>query len=187
MSDQMNFADLDALILSSLDELRLYLASHDWRGRENELVNLFAFGHLLPRACPPNGMLDPTQFAIEVALPQLPDWGKSPKRDVRKDLIIWREPRITNWTKRENKESAALAVIEWKSLNNIGIKERVAAKKREHEGDIDWLRRTTARSASLSGYAIFADLTSSPPTLACTVVRSGEVAKPATAGRGATR
>ena len=65
----MDSAILDELILGALEDLSRYLGSHEWRGRENELVNLFVFGRLLPRACPPNGTLDPTQLAIEVALP----------------------------------------------------------------------------------------------------------------------
>jgi hypothetical protein len=85
----MTIDKLDKLIRTALTEFAADLSSRKWHGRENELVNLFTFGHLLRLGCPPRGNLDPTQIGIEVAVPQLPYWGKNPKRDVRKDLVIW--------------------------------------------------------------------------------------------------
>ena len=65
-----------------LQELERYLADTGWRGRENELVNLFAMGNLLPRLCPP---MDPTQIAVEVAIRQVDvsrDGVPRPKRSL---------------------------------------------------------------------------------------------------------
>jgi hypothetical protein len=166
---------LDQLILGAIDDLSRYLATHEWRGRENELINLFVFGHLLPAACPPNGSVDPTQIGIEVAVPQLADWGENPKTNVRKDLVIRRSPRATSWTRHEGALSPVLAILEWKSLNNVGVPESAPQKRREHQSDIGWLTRMTAQAAGVSGYAVFADLTSNPPVISCTVVRSGLV------------
>lgn len=43
-----------------------------------------------------------------------------------------------------------LAVIEWKSFNSIGVRERVAAKRSEAEQDVKWLIAATAISPGQS-------------------------------------
>ena len=142
----MNHNELDRLLVDALRE----------------------FGHLVPLACTPRGPLDPTQVAIEVAVPQDPGWSARPKKNVRKDLVIWSEPASTNWV-----GGSPLAVLEWKSLNNVGVVERVRAKREQHELDIKWLCGATERLPGLSGYAVFVDLVGALPTVECTAIRGG--------------
>ena len=166
-------AALDEAVFDSLDACARFLSQGGWRGRENELVNLFVFGYLLPRLCPPAGNLDPTQIGIEVAVPQLAESGKRRKSDVRKDLVLWRRARTTNWTPLEPGVSRVLAVMEWKSLNNIGIRESAPRKRREHEHDVQWLQASTRLDEEMTGFAVIADLRSESFSLSCTVIRSG--------------
>jgi len=165
----MHSATLDDIILSALRDLTDFLGAHRWRGRENELVSLFAFGFLLRHACPP---LEPTQIGIEVAVPQVPGWSPRHKADVRKDLVLWRYPEMTNWNETPGTPDPILAVLEWKSLNNIGIQERPAQKRGEHQSDVDWLLRSTRAKSRMSGYAVMVD-TSAPITVTCRIVRGG--------------
>lgn len=160
--------DLDVSIGDALQELERYIRDSGWRGRENELVNLFAMGYLLPRLCPP---MDPTQIAIEVAVPQV-DVGDRVKAMVRKDLVVWEQPRTTAWTGENGGQ--AIAVLEWKCVHNVGSSATgLSARRREHEGDIAWLTRFTQRYPSTSGYAVFADLANHHPKIHYTVVRDG--------------
>jgi hypothetical protein len=68
-----------------------------------------------------------------------------------------------------------LAVIEWKSFNSIGVRERVAAKRSEAEQDVKWLIAATAISPSMRGYAVMVDLRSATVKLSCRLVRAGSV------------
>lgn len=168
--------DLDLLIRTSLSDFANDLHEHEWHGRENELVNLFVFGHLLRLGCPPKGRLDPTQIGIEVAVPQLLVRKPGAKKAVRKDLVIWRLPRTTFWSKSpDGDECPMLAVMEWKSLNNVGAKEN---KHRKQEiftkHDIDWLQCSTRQHPGMIGYAVFVDLASPRRMIKCHRVFDGE-------------
>lgn len=164
---------LDALILRSLGALAMDLRGAPWFGRENELVNHFVFGHLVKLAASLPGVLSLDQIGIEVAVPRLPDWGDRPKKDVRKDLVIWPAPRSTCWAGPCQHGAAPLAVMEWKTLNNVGVPERVAAKRAEHLRDIEWLTRMSRRSADCWGYAVFVDLRTAEKSIECRRVRDG--------------
>ena len=175
---RMHPSVLDETILEALSACAAFLEAGEWRGRENELVNLFALGFLMPRICPPGGNLDPTQIGIEVAVPQVAEPGKRRTADVRKDLVLWRAPRTTNWTPSVPSESRVLAVMEWKSLNNTGIAERTPAKHRTHESDIRWLQAATSLDTAMNGYAVLADLRAKSFVVRCTIVRAGQVVLP---------
>lgn len=66
---------LDALIVRSLAECAQDLRRAPWFGRENELVNLFVFSHLLRLALLTPAVLEPGQIGI----------------------VIWPAPRTTCW------------------------------------------------------------------------------------------
>lgn len=96
-------AELDVTITQALTSLARELSGVGWSGRrEREVVSLFCFGHLL-RQCKPGGVLyDPTQVAIEVAVPQIPGQrnltGSSrSKAQVCKDIVIWPRPGMVTW------------------------------------------------------------------------------------------
>jgi len=163
---------LDEIVLLALREMTTFLRRGTWRGRENELVSLYAFGFLLPRACAPAGPLRSTQIGIEVAVPQVTNWSPKQKADVRKDLVIWRYPDMTHWNRSEETPNPVLAIMEWKSLNNVGVKESPAQKRRDHEKDVDWLSRATSAESGLTGYAIFVDLQRAA-TVSCRIIRGG--------------
>ncbi|MHB8839529.1 MAG: hypothetical protein ACYC7F_11325 [Gemmatimonadaceae bacterium] len=94
---------------------------------------------------------------------------------MRKDLVLWREPDTNNWTPEGGNGARALAVMEWKSLNNVGVTESHPKKRRQHQGDIEWLCRMTARSPMVTGYAVLVDLVSKPTIVTHVVVRNGRV------------
>jgi len=170
-------APLDALIARSLADCAEDLRRSPWFGRENELVNLFVFGHLLRLASVNPSVLQPGQIGIEVAVPQLPDWGTRPKKDVRKDLVIWPAPRTTCWAGPRIHGAPPLAVMEWKTINSVGVPENVLAKRREHASDIDWLTRMTRRWPGVLGYAVFVDLRESSFTMECQLIREGRTVR----------
>jgi len=168
----MTREELDQLIRAVLVAFAEDLGSHEWFGRENELINLFVFGHLLKLGYPPRGVMDPAQIGIEVAVPQLSDWSERSRQDVRKDVVIWSTPGVTCWSGPRQHAEPPLAILEWKSLNNVGVKERPVQKRREYERDVDWLVRTTPRFDGMIGYAIFGDLASPAITIDCQMVRN---------------
>ena len=66
----MRHFDLDKLIRRAFDSLVSDLNGRPWRGRERELVSLFAFQHLLRIGAASKPALKPGQIGIEVAVPQ---------------------------------------------------------------------------------------------------------------------
>lgn len=166
---------LDTIVLDALQACGEFVAASEWRGRENELVNLYALGYLMPRLCVAGGPFVPTHLGIEVAVPQLPGRSNRKDPDVRKDLVIWRSPSITTWMSPNATPSAVLAVMEWKLINNIGRPERPTQKRREHESDVAWLLASSERLVGLTGYAVFVDLQARPAPFELTIVRAGAV------------
>ncbi len=84
--------------------------------RENELVSLFAFGPLAECAVAGAALFSQRQIAIECAVPQRVNTAKSgrAKSDVRKDLLIWRQPGQTAWDAAGTLANDPMAIIEWK-------------------------------------------------------------------------
>lgn len=129
-----------AVIEPALHEMDAFLRSSDWRGRENEAVNLFAHRFLAARVSETGPLRSLRQVGIEVAVPQVVG-GK--KRYVRKDLVIWPEEDMTAWAG----EGIPAVVIEWKR----GGPERCAA-------DVAWLRAFCCRYPGVIGYSACAML-----------------------------
>jgi hypothetical protein len=178
----MRFDELDEIVLAALRDVQVFLRQSAWRGRENELVSLFAFGHLLRLGCRPKGPLEPTQIAIEVAVPQVSGWSSRQKAVVRKDLVVWRAPAMTAWTEAPIAQDPVLAVLEWTALNNVNGESLRTKKLRKYDLDVRWLSQATASRPSMSGYAILVDLVA-PVTITCRLVRGGaEITPPQTIG-----
>jgi hypothetical protein len=162
-------SELDSIAIRSLTSLASELSDGRWNGRrEREVVSLFSFGHLL-RQCIPGGVLyDPTQIAIEVAVPQVLGQrklaGKSrAKAQVCKDIIIWPRPRMVTWDSQGKPTIAPLSIIEWKH-NEVEV----------CGYDLDWLCEFSERRAEFVGYAVCTNLPSHQFTLSCTRVFGGQ-------------
>jgi hypothetical protein len=134
------------------------LTAHDCYVREHEVVNLFAFGHLVPLFI--REQLQLTQIGIEYPVRQAQikvAWKPCP----RKDLVIWQEAHSTAWN-----GGKPLAVIEWKHISKLT--KRVQAVRREHKSDIDWLMKN--RDAMGVGFAIMVERSASTVKLTCVKV-----------------
>jgi hypothetical protein len=145
------------------------LHKRPWAGRrEREIVSLFCFGHLLPHCRTSTVLADPTQIAIEVAVPQVIGQrlftGKDSQKDqVCKDIVIWRTPRATCWDVEGTPTVHPLSVLEWKH-NARG----------PSTYDLRWLLAYSSTVREFVGYAV---CTKWPPdgfTLLCARVHMGE-------------
>jgi len=152
---------LEDIVRISLNELAEYLSESTWRGRERELVSLYAFGFLQKHCKPKSVLRDPTQIGIEVAVPQLPKPGA--KSQVCKDLVIWKKPGMTCWDRRGKPTRHPLAILEWKVNLKKGI-----------EADIDWLSAYSEERPKFAGFSVFC-VPRKPVLLDVALVRLGEV------------
>lgn len=131
------------IIDDSLSELSLFVINNRWRGRENEVVNLFAH-RFLWKHLGDNPFIDPSQIGIEVAVKQIPRPGC--KKLVRKDLVLWNKPLETVWG-TEKGFNAPAVIMEWKidRIGNCGA-------------DIKWLQAFTSLNPNVLGYSVCAFL-----------------------------
>src|SRR6266849_998013 len=94
----MQTSDLDSIVEQSLRSFYEDISSSELCGRENEMVNLYALGHLAKHVRPGTILSELTQIGIEVTVRQLPRLHHELKwMTVRKDLVIWPAPRMTLW------------------------------------------------------------------------------------------
>ena len=148
---------LNQIIVRSLTGFLDYIHRKSWNGRENEAVSLYAFGFLQRERRKGSPLNDPTQIAIEVGAADTP---KSPKSQVRKDLVIWREAGANRWFP-ETPRSEPLAIMEWK-VRRPGIPRRTTTTS-----DIEWLSTHCPGGGGPVGYSILLDLSKDPATLTC--------------------
>ena len=157
------------------------------------MVNLYAFGYLAKHVRPGTILSELTQLGIEVTVRQLPPQTLStfqknkgkPKDDVRKDLVIWRTPRMTLWNASRRCKGTEilqecdepLAVMEWK-LNHFLNGAAHPKNRRDYKGkDIRWLRETSGRigtATDFTGYAVLVEHTRQPKELCCVRVHQGQ-------------
>ena len=78
-------ASIDAIVRESLTEFFGFICSRSWRGREREAISLYVTGYLIRRRARGSPLHDPTQIAIEGAVPQI---GETGKKQVCKDLVF---------------------------------------------------------------------------------------------------
>jgi len=146
----MELTALDGLIRSTISEFTAAIFDSGWRGREREAVSLYAAGFLQPRCLPGALLRDPTQVAIEVAVPGV--LSLNPKGRVNKDLVIWPEPRMTLWDKNWAAVNEPLAVLEWKVFRLATRPPRVS------DHDVEWLTAFSGSRDRFVGYAVTIDL-----------------------------
>lgn len=163
-------SDIDALIRLSLSSLVNDISAADWTGcREREVVSLFCFGHLLRHCRPGTFLHDPTQIAIEVAVPQIAEQagltGKpTSKGQVCKDVVVWPRPRMTCWDAAGSPTVRPASVIEWKhDEGNVS------------DYDMKWLMAFSAVARDFVGYAVATSRSRAGAfQLACTRVYEGK-------------
>ena len=130
---------VDALVSEALTSLYTDLQGRrDCYKREQELVSVFAFGHLAPLLLREG--IDPGQLCVEGRVPQANRKRgavSSPtRRDLddhaHRDLVLFRRRHCTHWC-----GNAPYAVMEWK----LSVKARTLAKaKKDYKIDLDWLQ-----------------------------------------------
>lgn len=128
--------------------------------REREAVSMFAFGSLLDQVDPTGSLMNSSQTAIEVPVPQVAvgnERFEGKKRQVCKDLVIWPEPRMTCWDDDGDPTVAPTAILEWK----FGV-------NRVSEYDVDWLEAFTTEYSDCTGYAVAANPPGGGFALSCT-------------------
>lgn len=111
-----------------------------WYGKERELINRFVFNHLINMVENGTDFYSPAQIAIEGRVKQNLHPGGNQKKEVCKDLVIWRQPNQTIWTGEED----PLIIIEWK-FNKDG---------QLYEKDIEWLKDYTRSNMTTKGVAV---------------------------------
>jgi len=127
-------------IYAALKEMELYLRKSDWRGKENDCVNLFAHRFLAKRVRP----ID--RIGIEVAVPQL--GGKGRKQAVRKDLLIWKQGGATTWGADWKAKAVPQAILEWKVKRGPGAKPTISNRDRA------WLKAFKSNHRGFTGVCV---------------------------------
>ena len=143
--------ELDRIIQHSLRDFVDEITRGSWSGRrEREAISLYVLGHLQHEAKRGRILYDPLQVAIEVPVRQIAaekqtaiSRRKGAKREVAKDLLIWRRPKMTTWTCDGRSHHIPLAILEWK----FG---RVSA----FEDDVRWLEEYSTEHPGCTGYAV---------------------------------
>ena len=143
--------NLDRLIGRTLVQFENWLISSDWRGRENECVNLFTHGFLFKEIGIGKPVEDFTQVGIEVSVPQ--PKGIGTKAAARKDLVIWNEARETAFNADWIPVRFPFSIIEWKARR----KPKRSSLLDSH--DIRWLAQMSRQNQGFIGYAVTVDFT----------------------------
>jgi hypothetical protein len=137
------------------------LASMPYYVRERSVVNLFVFGHLVPKFQEKG--LDIRQICIEEGMQKHQDSEKA-RHGRYADIVVWPHQMATLW-----RSCKPLAVIEWK---NISCREKdgenPSGLRADHKKDIEFLERN-ADLISI-GYAVLSDQRSMRVELECTRV-----------------
>lgn len=136
MSASLDGMRTRAEIEKTLKEFSAFICDSEWRGKENDCVNLFAHRFLAKRIRP----ID--RIGIEVAVPQL--GGRGRKQAVRKDLVIWKRSGHTTWGTDWKAKVVPQAILEWKVRRGPGAKPIISSRdrawlkafKRKHKGFI---------------------------------------------------
>jgi hypothetical protein len=131
---------LSAIINAALKEMELQLRKSDWRGKENDCVNLFAHRFLAKRVRPTD------RIGIEVAVPQLS--GRVRKQAVRKDLVIWKHSGETTWGADWKAKAVPQAILEWKVKRGPTAKPTISARDRA------WLKAFKSKHRGFTGVCV---------------------------------
>ncbi|MFN0012081.1 MAG: hypothetical protein ACKVS8_10600 [Phycisphaerales bacterium] len=172
----------------ALRDLRAWLDSNTWIGRERELVSLFAFGHLVPLVSPRSVLRSAAQIAIEVGVKQtlLADPTQARRKEyVCKDLVIWPGAFMTCWNGAGEPEQVPLAILEWK---RGGYRTPLSPRKPFSHADHDqkWLMAYTKRFPGCVGYSVALDRTTAGERLRVAKIVGGIMGPSEPLGRDPT-
>jgi len=113
---------MDELLRTTLTAFARAILGTPWFGKEREAVSYYAFG-FLAKACKPNTWLyDPGQLTIEG---RIPGTRSHSKKQVCKDLVIWRAPGTNCWDGPNKAVHVPLAIIEWKADSDTFYEEDI--------------------------------------------------------------
>ena len=143
--------ELDRIIQRSLSDFVDAITRDRWSGRrEREAISLYVMAHLQHEAKRGRVLYDPLQIAIEFPIRQIAaekqtaiSRRKGAKREVAKDVMIWREPKMTTWTRDGRSHHAPLAILEWKF-----------GRVSPFEDDVRWLEEYAIEHPGCVGYAV---------------------------------
>jgi hypothetical protein len=131
---------LSTKIHAALREMEIHLHKSDWRGKENDCVNLFAHRFLAKRVQP----ID--RIGIEVAVPQL--GGKGRKQAVRKDLVVWKRSGDTTWGVDWKARAVPEAILEWKVKRGPFARPTISSRDRK------WLKAFKRKHRGFNGVCV---------------------------------
>lgn len=145
---------IDRFLNEALVDFSNWLKTNDWRGKEHDCVNLFAYGFLVPRIEQGAAIEHPTQVSIECALRQPHGFTN---RAARKDLVIWESPFQNSWSETWEPIHSPKAVMEWKVF-----RKRLPGEIFDSH-DKKWVAAYTKEEPSRFGFVVSVDLTSNQP------------------------
>jgi hypothetical protein len=137
----LTVCQLDALIAEALTSLYGELlktrdpeTDRSWQRREQEIVSLFAFGHLAPLF--QREKIDIALLRIEGRVRQVPT-ESDPRKRAARDLVIFRDRLDTLW-----RPSDPFAVMEWKLSTQRKTPKRILTGDKDSVAtDVIWLER----------------------------------------------
>jgi hypothetical protein len=155
---------LNDILRQSLTDCFEHICISKWKGRERELVSLYAFSFLQKHCAPDSVLYDSGQIAIECAVTQVTEGGKAL---VCKDLLIWPQPNMTTWSFPETRP---LVIMEWKARGMNTVSDTAMTKA--IRSDVAWLSSYITKHPETLGIAIGVDVTPEKQTMTAHMVHT---------------
>ena len=160
--DAESVALIDDIIRSALEGVFEDLRRFDWYIREREIVNLFAFGHMVPLFS--DHRLDLSMMGVEFPVLQI-DASETSRHGAPKDFVIWSEAHTTLWKEctlscgmdlkqLRGPGKKPFAIVEWKNVSRISNRESANKTRREHVENIKWLQSNLRGGMLTIDYAV---------------------------------
>jgi hypothetical protein len=139
-----------SLLYEDLAKTRYSDRDGSWWKREQEIVSLFAFKHLVPIF--QRNSIDPSVLRIEGRVPQLPTETAKNERAAR-DLVVWADCLDTVW---RPSFKYPIAVLEWKLSTTRHTPRGIqTGDKNSVKADLAWLKRNSPFMGV--GYSVFVE------------------------------
>ena len=156
----VRLTELEKIIKRTLTDFHAHVRDKKWYGKEREMVSFYAFGFLVP-ACRSGSVLhDPAQIGIEVRVPGVV--GLNKKKQVCKDLLIWKDRGANCWNKAHESVNHPLMIMEWKDEGAGNSKY-----------DLNWLKHFSRSRPDFVGLTVGMRIRKDAIQLQCAAVRKG--------------